>query len=358
MNEQRSRSVSLKTGDKGVATGRAREFVEAKIESLVLKQDPVARTENLGVAAALREYTDDIRAKGRTEKQAKLVHRRIERVIEQAGITEYAQLDPVLATKTIRELWDQGVFTTATSANRYRECLRSWSTWMKRNKRWTVDVLEDMERLQGDSTNSRPRARLTREQLDHLLASTRSEPSRRNLFGIERSWLYALAAMTGLRASELASLTPKSFHLEGVRPYVEVSPTISKRRKHDQVDLQPAFAEALREWIRGLNPEATLFGRSESWTYKAASMLRDDLEAAGIPHKVQTDEGEKVIDFHSFRAFFISEAILTGEPLAVVKKTVRASSEAIVARYVKFGSADTSRCVNAMPLPDLKSLAP
>jgi hypothetical protein len=51
--------------------------------------------------------------------------------------------------------------------------------------------------------------------------------------------LYTLAAFTGLRESELASLTPESLALDGDRPAVTVEAACSKRRRQDTILLRP-----------------------------------------------------------------------------------------------------------------------
>lgn len=356
LSEKLVRSVSLKTADKGVATQRAVEFVENKIRQLAMKTDPVARTTHSTIQVALDEYINDLKAKGNSPKQAKVVKARITSIIEKAAITEYSEIDSVVITRAISDLWHTGAFKTTTTANRYREAMRAWTRWMKRNGRWETNLLEEMEKLKGDSTNSRPRERLTEDQLDKLIASTLNGPMRRNLFGPERAWLYLIASQTGLRASELASLSPNSFHLDAEPPYVEVHSTVSKRRRTDRVELRIEFAQLLGEWLKDKPYGERIWGRSKGWQNKAATMLRDDLKAAGLPTTVQSDEGEAVIDFHSFRGYRVTQAMLTGLPSSIVMKTVRLSSEALLKRYTKIHRSETSECVNAIPLPKSAAL--
>ena len=57
-------------------------------------------------------------------------------------------------------------------------------------------------------------------------------------------------------------------------------------------------------------------------------MLRLDLSAAGIAH----ERDGAVIDFHSFRCYRVTQAIMSGRSSRVVMETVRLSSEALFAR--------------------------
>jgi integrase len=138
----------------------------------------------------------------------------------------------------------------------------------------------------------------------------------------QRYWLYLIASQTGLRAQELHSLTPANFHLNEQPPYVEIRNTISKRGKKtgkkDRLELQQAFVEMLRPWLKSQPSDERLWGESRSWWYKAADVLRADLEAAEIPHRVQTRDGWAVVDFHSFRGLQVTNAMRTGQPSRIV----------------------------------------
>ena len=132
--------------------------------------------------------------------------------------------------------------------------------------------------------------------------------------------LYRFAAMTGLRASELASLTPASFDLAADTPTVTLEAACSKHRREDVLPLHPDLVARLRQWLteRERQPDGLrsvlAFDRSSdvkperlfpgTWPDKAAEMFRIDLEAAGIGYA--TDAG--IADFHSLRHTFISNA--------------------------------------------------
>lgn len=348
---RRIRSISLQTSDGTAARRRAVAYVERRIQEIVQERDPLARTLASGIHAALAEYIDDLIAQGNTARQADLVTHRIERVLAEAKITEYAQLDAVKVTKAIAKLQTKGEFRTTTTSNRYREAARAWSRWMVKNGRWPSNPLEFMPRFKGDTTTSRRRAILTDGQFSNLLASTRQGPMRRNLTGGQRYWLYLIASQTGLRAQELHSLSPASFRLNDSPPFVEISCTVSKRRTTDRIELHPEFAKLVAVWLRGKPRNRGLWSDSKAWFNKAAAMLRDDLKAAGLPSTISTPEGVATIDFHSFRCYRVTQAIMTGANSRVVLATVRLSCEALLNRYAKIPRSEISACVNAIPFP-------
>jgi integrase len=341
------------TADSTVARRRAVPYVERKIQEIVQERDPLTRTLASGIHATLVEYIEDLIAQGNTPRQADLVKHRIERVLTEAKLTEYAQLDAVKVTKAIAKLQAKEEFKTVATANKYRECMRSWSRWMLKNGRWPNNPLEFMPRFKGDVTSSRRRAILTDEQFAILLASTRQGPARRNLTGEQRYWLYLLASQTGLRAQELHSLTPQSFHLSHAPPYVEVHCSISKRRTTDRIELHPDFAKSVAGWLRGKPRNRGLWSDSRGWFNKAATMLRNDLAAAGLSSTIATPDGPAVIDFHSFRCYRVTQAILTGANSRVVLATVRLSSESLLDRYAKIPSSEITACTMAIPLPSV-----
>ena len=325
------RSVSLVTTDKAVALRRVVEYVEDKVFQIALSRDPRFRTQHGSIAAAVQEYIGNLLAVGNTDKQADLVKGRIRLVIEQAEFIEYAEVDAVRVVKAIKDLQDKGQFKTTATANKYLEAFRAWTRWMLINGRWDRDPLATACKIKGDTSNTRPRTILSQEAFARLLCATRTQPNRRNLSGEQRYWLYLIASQTGLRAQELHSLTPTSFHLDEQPPYVEILNTISKRGKKtgkkDRIELQPAFAEMLRPWLKVHPSDERLWGQSRSWWYKAADILRADLDAAEIPHRVRTREGWAVVDFHSFRGLQVTNAMRTGKPSRVVMKVARLSSE-------------------------------
>lgn len=113
---------------------------------------------------------------------------------------------------------------------------------------------------------------------------------------------YLIASQTGLRAQELNSLKPTSFNLNCEPATVTIACTVSKRRKTNCILLSRDFVRMLNPWLDDQDPDRRLWGCSASWYYKAADMLRLDLEAAGIEHTRLA----AVVDFHAFGCFRIT----------------------------------------------------
>src|ERR1019366_8890115 len=84
-------------------------------------------------------------------------------------------------------------------------------------------------------------------ELGRLLTSASGSASTfEGLTGVDRSMIYMLAMSSGLRASELASVTPSSFALEGVGPTVTVRAAYTKNRIEAEQPLPADVASAFR----------------------------------------------------------------------------------------------------------------
>ena len=151
---------------------------------------------------------------------------------------------------------------------------------------WTVDT---------DIRHDR-RALTDVEFLKLVEAARKSAKSVEGMTGPERSFLYTMARMTGLRRAELASLTAASFTLAG-DSLVVVEAAYSKHRRRDVIPLHPDLVPLVREQISRLHNGDPLFPLLEQ--RKTALMMQADLEAAGIPY--QDAEG-RYADFHALPA--------------------------------------------------------
>src|SRR5262249_16609638 len=111
-----------------------------------------------------------------------------------------------------------------------------------------------------------------------FVESTRTGPTFRRLSGPDRAMLYTLAAFTGLRESELASLKPDSFALAGGQPSITVEAAYSKRRREDTIPFRPDLAELVRGWLAGRPARQPLW--PGSWWKRGALLVRRDLATA------------------------------------------------------------------------------
>jgi integrase len=121
------------------------------------------------------------------------------------------------------------------------------------------------------------RRALSVDELRRLLDSARNGPVRFGMGGPARALVYKLAVETGLRARELANLTPANFTLDGDQSVVRVRAAYSKRRREDVLPLRSDTAMALRCFLAGRPVDAPAFAMPLG---RLAAMIRADLAAA------------------------------------------------------------------------------
>jgi integrase len=193
------------------------------------------------------------------------------------------------------------------------------------------------------------RRALDADELERLITSTLKGQKHSGMTGKERAMLYMLAVSTGLRASELASLTWQSFNLNDSIPSVKVLAAYSKHRRDDTLPLRCDIAKQLALWKAELNPDEKSRVFTNFAPNKAAKMMRRDLDAAVISYK---DGTGRVADFHALRHSFITN--LRNVPSRVAQALARHGSSAMTDRYTHIGLYDERAALDSLPvLPSL-----
>src|SRR5262249_2769309 len=126
------------------------------------------------------------------------------------------------------------------TSNHYLASIRAFTKWLVKDRRTGVDPLVHLSRPNADVDILHPPRALREEGFHKFIEATGSGKSFRGLTGADRLVIYTLSANTGLRASELGSLTPESFALDKMPPTVTVLAGYSKHRRED---VQPLRAD-------------------------------------------------------------------------------------------------------------------
>lgn len=158
--------------------------------------------------------------------------------------------------------------------------------------------------------------------------------------------LYAMAAYTGLRASELASLTHASLDLSEPAS-VSVEAAYSKRRRRDILPLHHSLAVRLRPWVASRPTDRPLWPGRWANAQKAAAMLRFDLEAAGVPY---IDAKGRFADFHALRHKFITNMVKSGVMPKAAQMLARHSTiDLTMNAYTSLTIADQATALASLP---------
>jgi integrase len=254
----------------------------------------------------------------------------VARMIQGRGLTVRGQgrarryhRDTVLA---LRER--AGAGASVTTSNHYLTAIKGFTRWLARDRRIAADPLAFLVRQNPDVDVRRRRRALPEDEFSRFVEVTAAGAPFRGLSGADRLILYTLAANTGFRADELASLTPSSFHLAGDRPTVTVAAAYSKHRREDVQQLRGDVAAMMRSYLDGRPRRQPVW--PGTWHERAAEMIRKDLAAAGIPF--QDDDGRR-FDFHAMRGQFISLLAAKGVHPKVAQTLARHSTITLTMDY-------------------------
>lgn len=217
------------------------------------------------------------------------------------------------------------------------------------------------------------RRELSEQEIRWLLETARSGAMCRGLPGFERFTLYATALGTGLRASELASLTPASFDFDDDTPTVRIAAANEKARRGDVLPLPPDLVGILQPWLKTMSRSKRLWPGKWAEFKSASKFIQRDLKAARkrwLEEAADATEREareksdvrsyrnldnQQADFHSLRHTDLSRLGRSGASPKVMQKLARHSTvELTLGRYTHVGLFDLPSAVNALPPPPIK----
>ena len=211
--------------------------------------------------------------------------------------------------------------------------------------------LAGIPRLNAETDVRHPRRALLPEEFERLVDGARESGVWIQCYsGEERARIYTLSYMTGLRKSELASLTPGSFALASKPAILTVQAGASKHRRKDVLPLHPELVPMIREWISQLGPGEPLFPKLAG--RKTWLMVKKDLERAGILYK----KNDGIADFHAAgRHTHITELLRNSVKLAATKELARHGDIRMTMRYTHIGIEDQAKALNSLPTPGQSS---
>ena len=302
-----------------------------KLGTLDPRDSDAMEAERIPIADHVADY---IRSLDVSTVHLENVTHRLGWFLEETKIGRLSQLRPSLADSALKVLRDQGL--SEQTVQHYAVCWKSFAKWCWRDRRTRTDLLAELK-LPKVVTTAERRA-LTSELAARLIEATRRGPRRRKMTGEDRSWLYALAAITGLRRGELQSLTRESFSLEGSPPVVRL-PGADTKNSEDAIQPLPSHVvPSLRSWLA-----SKPVGRS-LWPFEpnSAAMLRADLKAAGIEPDGYC--------FHSLRHTYVSAIVRCGGSVKDSMELARHhDADLTFNRYAHTRLADLAAVVDRMP---------
>ena len=223
------------------------------------------------------DYIRYLADKGNVPAYVSCVNTRLTSLLDGCRFVRLADVQASVVLGFLADLRAKG--KSLKTANDYLAGVKGFSRWLWRDKRTAVDQLAGMSKLANPETDVRhARRELSAEECSWLFSTVqKSDRPFRRLLGQDRFTLYLTAAGTGLRVSELASLTPDSFDLTAP-PVVIVEASRTKNRKRAELPLPAELVDVLADYLAGKPADVPIW--PGAWVKKAARMLRRDLADA------------------------------------------------------------------------------
>jgi len=327
----RRREKSSRTTDK-----RAAERIAAQLEAdAALRREGVvdARADRYAEAGRrpltehLDEYEAHLRHVGRSERHVGQVSQTLGHIADGAGASRLGDLTLDSVEAHLGGLREAG--RSARTVNYARAAAVAFMGWCEQTARVERNELKRLERLDEQRDRRRPRRALTDAEIGRLLVVADRHGRRP---------FYLLAALTGLRRSELASLTWGDVDLDAGTLTV----SRGKARRVDVLPLHPQIAEELR----AIEPELAHPKRRVFDSIPSNARRRKDYEEAEIAH---IDDSGRVADLHSLRSSLATALARQGAVPQVIQRLMRhASFATTAAHYTRLSLVDDAAALAAL----------
>ncbi len=293
----------------------------------------------------LADFKNAILNKGTTAKQAQQVFNRCNSILKACRMLYINDISASRIQTHLAERRKEGLGVR--SSNFYLQAIKQFCKWMVADNRTDDNPVAYLSGANPNLDVRHGRRALANEEVEALLKATLSGNEHHNMDGRTRYMLYVLALSTGFRASELHSLKWASIDLGLDNSCVTVAAGYTKNKKEARLPLRQDIAGLLREWKaeNGFAADEKVFsGFNKS---RGASMLRKDLEAAGVPYQ---DESGRFADFHALRHSFITNVVKSGATAKESQVLARHSKvELTLGIYAHLGISDERRALENLP---------
>lgn len=296
---------------------------------------------------------------------------RLRKIITGCAVRVVDDITAIQVLKFLEDLRRSG--KGVTTCNHYLRVIKMFTRWLVCDGRATKDRVGQLRQANAQIDRRRRRRPLSLAELERLVAAAAAGPRVEGLSGTDRAILYLLAAYTGLRRGEIASLTPVSFDLSGEPPTVSVEAAYSKRRRNDVVPLRRDLAAMVSDWLaaRGQLSSAKLFPTGLART---AEMLRWDMYCARlqwIGRSITPEERDlreqsdflvpkqadhRLVDFHSLRVTFVTNLARLRVPVRTIQALARHSTISLTMNVYAFSDlSDQELAVEGLaPIPSVE----
>jgi integrase len=264
------------------------------------------------LSVLLDDYLRDLAARDTDATYRRTVDSRITRILTECGWLMWPDVSAASLQRFLGALL--AVRSPATANGYLRDC-KGFVGWVA-ERLGTASPLRKVAPFPEDADRRRSKAILTDAELAALAQAAETAPRRHNtrISGPDRAMLYRVAAYTGLRASELASLTPAHFDLAAAIPVVTPAASAQKSGRPDAIPLPAHLVKLLRKWLKGRAPNDRLWPGTWARSKRQWRWFNADKAAAGIT---------STATFHGLRRGYVTRLIRAGVDVDLVRRLAR-----------------------------------
>ena len=362
---------------------RRAELIRAGV--MTPTEDRIADHQAGTLADHFDAYENYLRSKGVCKVHRENTRRFLDRLASECLLRRLLDLKRETLEKWLAQNSSAGM--SARSRNAYQGALVSFCNWCVENGRLALNPYRAMPKANEKADRRRQRRAMDEAELVQLLDVTRHRPladaqlvrrgkrkgqsvaklradiiEKLTRLGWERSLIYKVLILTGLRKNELASLTVAQLYLDARLPYIDLNAADEKNRQGSSIMLRPDLAGDLRQWLAAelvrLQTEARERGEPMPARLPAdmplfnvpAGLLRIlnlDLKAAGIAKR---DERGRTLDVHALRTTFGTLLSAGGVAPRTAQAAMRhASLEMTMQTYTDPKLLDIAGALDALP---------
>ena len=278
--------------------------------------DAISRESHRTIEDHLNDYQSKLQAANRTKKHVSSTMLFIRRIAEHAGFRLAADIQADGVIRYAGKLRDEEM--SSRTIQSHLNAIKAFTRWLTEHHKLPRDPLSAVKKPNPKADRRRERRMLLPSEWHRLEVATLTGPVRYGMTGQERILLYRTAIETGLRSSELRSLTRGRLFFNSDPPYITCKAGSTKNRKDARQYIRGDLAANLKAHIATKAPKAPVFNLPHE--SNLARMLRDDLalartqwltEAVNDPQEysnrqksdflVDSNHEGEVIDFHSLR---------------------------------------------------------
>jgi integrase len=241
-----------------------------------VRLEDIAKEGAKPLTEALDAYQASLSASGKSQDYIDRTRNKFDAIALHAGWSKLADVSADglnLYSASLRKS-DKSPRTIAS----YIQAAKGFTRWALTNGKLVSDPLVTIKKPNAESDRRLVRRYLTHEEWTWLDSTTRQSQERFGMTGQERVVLYSLAIQTGLRSSELRSLTRGSLFLKGPKPYITVKAADTKNSKQAKQYIQIELATELLGLASKKLAGAKVFNLPHESTI--VDMIREDIDRA------------------------------------------------------------------------------